>query len=234
MLDPVIPLVLAAVLSSLHILSEWFDEHVHRLHRQIVSLNAGVFIGFMFIILLPQLTVGTVYWGNGIYALALLGFALYHAGEKYLYQHITHRKELLKDLAHVHLAGFFVDNMVVGISLVLFFDVYSEFTAAILFIPLALHVIASTISAKHIHAHFKSGIAEKALLSSAPLLGALFATWASLQTQHFYLLFAPVVGMLFYVVVRGVLPSDREGKPLWFLLGVAVSLILLKVEHLGV
>jgi len=227
------PIALAAVLTLLHIASEWFDEHVHRWHSEIVSLSAGVFISFMFIVLLPQLTVGTAYFGNEIYAIALLGFVAYHLAEKYMYQHVTHRRELMRDLAHAHRAGFFLDGMVVGASLVLFFDVYSQLTATVLFIPLALHIIASTISAKHIHEHFRSGVLEKLALSAAPLAGALLASLAGLQNHQFYLLYALMVGALFYVVIRGVLPEDKKGKPLFFLVGAAIGLLLLKVEHLG-
>ncbi|RLG18336.1 hypothetical protein DRN67_04280 [Candidatus Micrarchaeota archaeon] len=226
-------LILAALLSALHVLSEWFDDHVHRLHSQIVSLNAGVFITFMFIVLLPQLAIGEFYLGENIYAFALVGFVLYHVGERYLYQHITHRKDLMRSLAHAHVAGFFADGIIIGMSVVLFFDVYSAFTARILFLPLVIHTVASTISSKHIHEHFRSGIAERALLSSAPLLGALFATFLGLYEHQFYFLFALIVGMLFYVVIRGVLPQDRKGKPLWFLVGAVMSLLLLRIEHIG-
>ena len=182
---------------------------------------------------LPRGRVGVYFFGRAIYAFALGGFALYHIGEKYLYQHITHRNELIKDLAHLHLAGFLIDGMLIGVSTVLFFGVYSDFTALMLFLPLALHTVASTISTKHIHQHFKSGIAEKFLLSSAPFLGALFATIAGLHTYEFYMIFAPVVGMLLYIVIRGVLPRDRNGEPFWFLIGALISMLLLKAEHVG-
>ena len=155
-----------------------------------------------------------------VFLVLTLGFVLFHLSEKYLYQHIKDKKVLLKDLAELHNAGFFIDHLMVGFVLFLTFELAS-FTNYIIFIPFLLHTISSSMSLEHIHMKIKTKF-NKFLLSSSTLLGALLAFFIKLEAFWYYTIFAFFLGSLLYISMRDMLPKGKKGNPLMFLIGFLI------------
>ncbi|MFQ6010483.1 MAG: hypothetical protein ACE5J7_05205, partial [Candidatus Aenigmatarchaeota archaeon] len=84
-------------------------------------------------------------------------------------------------------------------------------------------------SLKHIRKAFKMTALGKLLLSSAPLLGAFAGTYLMFSYFMNYSIFAFLTGALLYLVTRDVMPKEREGRPVWFLVGIALALPILYI-----
>ncbi len=226
-----IPLVLSAILSIVHFFSEKTVNRVKKYHQEIMSFSAGIFITYILLEVLPELTLGTDFLGKNVYLLLLLGFATFHVTEKYVYQHVKNKKTLMKDLAHLHIAGFIADSFILGFALVVFLDT-SQMTSKLgylIFVPFLLHTLSSSISVRHIHEHFKSNKTEELLLSLSTIGGTVVAILLGLKAVAFYAVFSFVTGVLLYVVIRDLVPDDADGRSLYFLLGMALSLVLVAV-----
>jgi zinc transporter ZupT len=223
-----VPLLLALMLSVVHVLSEHTVGNVKRYYAEITSFSAGIFITYLLLEVLPVLSRGIPLIGRNAYLFLLLGFVVFHLAEKYAYQHVKDRSSLLKDLSRLHIAGFIANSFVAGFALVLFFEIETGL-GILIFVPFALHALSSAISVRDIHRHFRSTMLEEILLSLSPLFGAVTAFVLGLHTVAFYITFSFVTGILLYIVVRDLVPSEEKGKPLYFVFGMALALVLIAI-----
>jgi len=220
-------LAFAAVLSLVHYYSERYTGRIERYHSELISFSAGLFITYIFLYLLPELMEGGKYMGNNIFFLILLGFIVYHLSQKFLYQHVKNKKELLRDLSSLHIAGFFIDHFVVGIILFLAISTEDVLVGMLVFVPLLLHTFSSSISLDHIDEHVSFNRPIGSLLAVSPILGVIFAKVLIVNLEIFYSLFALATGALLYVVIKDAIPEDKSGKPEYFALGFFISYIAL-------
>jgi len=214
------PILLALILSIVHLYSARLSVFVERHHIKIVSLSAGILIALIFLYLLPEVVVGAS--TINVYAFILLGFAIFHVAEKYLYQHIRDKKELIHELAELRIIGFFIDHFILGIVLVLTNQLMKGL-GLLIFIPFLLHV-SSSISLEHIHSKSKTHF-NKIVLAFSTLIGALVASSSDLSGGLYYGLFAFTIGLLLYIVIRDMLPKKDKGDPISFLIGIILILI---------
>ncbi len=219
--------VLAGILALVHFFSESYSGHAEKYHTHLISFSAGLFLAIIFLRLLPEFFTGIEHIGETIYLLILSGFILFHLGEKYIYQHIKNKGELLQDLASIHVLGFFINHFVVGIALFLAFSIENYVSGLLIFVPLLLHTFSSSLSLNHIDAHFNRKSFAGILLPLSPLLGAAFASIININPQAYHLLFSFVIGALLYIVIRDMVPREESGKPLFFITGALVSVLLL-------
>jgi len=218
-------LALAAILAIVNFFSEKYSEHVEKYHAHTLSFSAGLFLGIIFLTLLPEAFKGTAFLGQNVYLLMVSGFLLFHLGEKYIYQHIQNKDELLKDLASIHVMGFFFNHFVLGITLFLVFAYKSVFSAFLIFIPLLLHTFSSSLSLNHIDKHFDRKRILSFLLPLSPVLGVLFAGLLNLNLALYYGLLSFVIGSMLYIVIRDMVPKEQEGQPLLFVTGMLISIL---------
>ena len=218
---------LAAILSLLHFFSEEYSEKIERHHTFLISLSAGLFIPFIFLDLLPEFFKGLEFAGEWIFMAMLFGFVLFHAGEKYVYQHITNKRELLTDLKEIHALGFFFDHFTVGMALYIALTVPNYLFGAIIFIPLVLHTVSSSLSLNHLDEVYSRKSPFGLLLPLSPLAGVAFAFAFAPAKGVYYLLFSFVIGALLYIVIRDMLPAGKKGDLRAFALGFAINLALL-------
>ncbi len=223
----IVPFVLAFILSMVHFFSEEYSPKIERFHSELLSFSAGLFITFIFLDLLPEFFAGIEFAGRIAFLALLLGFVIFHIGEKYIYQHITNKRELLSELQAVHALGFFIDHFTVGVALFLTLSVPSESFRILIFIPLLLHTLSSSLSLTHLDEVYSRKSIQSVLLTFSPLLGVAFAFLISPAEGTYYLLFSFVVGALLYVVIRDTIPKGRKGDPLFFMAGFLLSVILL-------
>ncbi len=225
LLTMLIALLLAAILALVHLFSEEYSEHVKKYHLPTISFSAGLFLGIIFLYLLPEFFKGMQHVGESIFLLMLLGFVSFHLGEKYIYQHIKNKKEQLQDLASIHALGFFVGHFVVGITLFLAFRIEGSISGFLIFVPLLLHTFSSSLSLNDIDEKLNRKSISCLLLPMSPVLGVAFAYLMNLSSFFYHLLFSFVLGAMLYIVVRDTLPRDEAGKPLLFLTGVLLSIL---------
>lgn len=229
MLDPYLlnALLLALILAAVHLFSERYASHAKKFHIQTISFSAGLFLGLIFLCLLPEFFKGMSHAGESIYILMLAGFVCMHLGEKYVYQHVKDKKEKMQDLASLHALGFFINHFIVGITLFLAFRIEGSLSGFLIFIPLLLHTVSSSLSLNDIDEKLKSKVLSCAVLPLAPVIGVAFAYMMNLSPYLYHLMFSFVLGAMLYIAVRDTLPRNDIGKPFFFLTGVLLSVLVL-------
>ena len=220
-------LLLAMILAVVHVFSERYASHAKKFHVQTISFSAGLFLGLIFLYLLPEFFKGMNYVGESIYILMLAGFVCMHLGEKYVYQHVKNKKEQMQDLASIHALGFFVNHFLVGITLFLAFRIEGPLSGFLIFIPLLLHTFSSSLSLNDIDEKLKSKALSYALLPLSPVIGVAFAYMMNLSPYLYHLMLSFVLGAMLYIAVRDTLPRNEAGKPFFFLTGVLLSVLIL-------
>jgi len=218
-------LLLAAVLSFLHFFSEEYGEKIERFHGSLVSFSAGLFIAVIFLELLPEFFHGVEFVGEIAFILLLSGFVLFHISEKYVYQHITNKRVLLKDLSEIHVVGFFVDHFTVGVALFVALD-SGYYFGALIFVPLLLHTVSSSLSLSHIDEIYRRKSIFGLILPLSPVFGVLFAFALNPAPLLYFMLFSFVVGSLLYIVIRDMIPSGRKGNLPAFGIGMLIMLVV--------
>jgi zinc transporter ZupT len=223
---------LAGILALVHFFSESYGKHQEKYHIHLISFSSGLFLSIILLQLLPEFFKGIVHIGENIFILLLAGFVLFHVSEKYVYQHIKNKNEMLQDLALLHAVGFFVNHFLVGIALFLVFQIESTVSGFLLFIPLLLHTFSSSLSLNHLDSHFRRKSFFGLVLPLAPVFGVTFATLLKPNLFVYHMLFSFVLGAMLYVAIRDMMPSGEKGKPLLFLSGVFVSVVAVELLSL--
>jgi zinc transporter ZupT len=220
-------LLLALILALVHLFSERYARHAKKFHIQTISFSAGLFLGLIFLYLLPEFFKGMDHIGEGIYFLMLAGFACMHLGEKYIYQHVKDRKEKMQDLASIHALGFFVNHFIVGITLFLAFRIEGSLSGFLIFMPLLLHAFSSSLSLNEIDKKLKSRFLSWVVLPLSPMIGVAFAYLLNFSPYIYHLMFSFVLGTMLYIAVRDTLPRNELGKPIFFATGVMLSVLVI-------
>jgi zinc transporter ZupT len=109
-------------------------------------------------------------------------------------------------------------------------------TAGALFlVPVALHSFLSGASMSSIHGDVRESLPTKFLLSISTLAGLVVALFIGIPPTASNILVSLIAGILLYVIVREFLPDKTEGRPLYFIIGLAVfvgvSLLLNNTDH---
>jgi len=200
-------------------------------HRDsVLSFSAGLLISLLFLILVPGVLSNGV--SEFIFFFLLVGFLLMHLAEKYLYKHMTNKQELLEDLKVVHIIGFGLDNFLVGFILASVIEL--DFIVVItLSVPLFLQMLTSSISLDSIDTRLNDKYSKysKITLSVLPILGAILGILLEVEQLATNYVMAFVLGILFYMIVRDVLPQGRKGSSVLFLSGnlVTISFWLIRI-----
>ena len=159
-----------------------------------------------------------------VYPLMLFGFVTFFLSERYLYQHIKDEILLEKEIYHLHALGFFIDHFIKGFILVTIIEL-EPVLGLLTAIPFFIHTLSSTIALERIHRTSGNKI-DKFLLSSSLLIGTLTAIFIEISVHMERGILAFVIGLLFFMVSRDVLPKKREGKPGYFFIGMMIVLII--------
>jgi len=197
-------------------------------HRDsVLSFSAGLLISLLFLVLVPDVIAKGV--SEFLFFFMLAGFLLMHLAEKYIYRHIMNKQELLEDLKVVHIIGFGLDNFLVGfiIASLVELDFYIVINLSV---PLFLVMLTSSISLDSIDTRLDDKY-SKIILSVLPILGAILGIVLEFEHLVTNYVLAFVLGILFYMIVRDVLPQGRRGSPVLFFSGnlVSISLWLIRI-----
>lgn len=215
-------LVYAVFLSTFHLFCDRLPLCISRAHNTLLSYGGGSLLAIIFLVFIPEAVHFTP--TLAVYPLMLLGFVAFFISEKYLYQHVKDPKLLDEELYHLHVAGFFVDHFIKGfilVTIILLRPILGFLTA----IPIFIHTLSSTIILNDIHKYTGRKI-DKFLLSSSIIFGTLTGIFFEFSEYLERSILAFVIGMMLFMVSRDVLPKKKEGRPLFFVLGVSTILII--------
>ncbi len=209
---------LGAFLSIVHFTGEYVSEHLERHHAKLISLSSGVFITILFIDLLPLAARDPLN-----FPILLAGFVLFHSIEKYVYQ--RHPSQFTWRVQQLDAMGFFFVNFLNGFALVLIYD-FNPQLAYFVILPLIFAELASSTLLSHVLEKLDAGVLFKMFLSSSVFLGALVASALKFDEIVANNIFAFVIGTMFYIVVRDMVPKHREGRLEYFILGAFVMYLI--------
>ncbi len=220
-----IGLIYAALISIAHLMSDYISLRLKVYREKLLSFGAGVSIAYLFLHLLPMIHDSVQYLRELSYVSILVGFSFFHLVEKFIYQHSESEKRI-NQLKEVHGIGFFLYHFIVGI--VLYYITTQDIVAGtLLFIPVLFHSTISSASTKEIHAEIKENFFWRLLVSSSSVLGALLFMVFNVPPTILFSLLGAVVGGLFYIIIKDILPEEKEGDPKYFILGVILFVILI-------
>ncbi|MEK6855065.1 MAG: hypothetical protein AABX73_02480 [Nanoarchaeota archaeon] len=220
-----VPLILSVILSLVYIFSYKVSDKMEKWHEYILSIGSGMIIAILFSEVIPDLIEnGSKFLSPTAISMSmLLGFAGYHAIEKYTYKH-TRKTFVAERIGYLHIAGFFLDNFLEGFVLVLIFILPGTpgYLPYVLFIPLLLGDISASGMLRHINDKFKLKSFGLVFLSSSIFFGALSAIMLDLSKSTFYFALSFISGAFIYFVTRDELPRGRKGKLAVFLISLLI------------
>jgi zinc transporter ZupT len=101
--------------------------------------------------------------------------------------------------------------------------------------PVVLHSFLSGASMSRIHGEVRDNLPTKILLSISTLLGVVIASLVGVPLLVSNILVSLIAGILLYVIAREFLPEKKDGRPFYFIIGLAVfmgiSLLLNNGNH---
>ena len=229
----VLSLILSLFLGVIHFFSGKFKPEKGEKHFRIFSFSAGISTAYLFLYLLPHTYEAATHLKSSVFIFLLLGFALYHLSEKYLYQHSLQDRLASTKLQKLHTIVFFIYHFMVG--LVLYEKAHSSTLEALLFlVPVGIHAALSTASLSEIHGEFKEVLRLKLLLSSSFLLGVILALFIHIPPTVNNILVSFIAGILLYIFVKEFLPEKKEGQPIFFVIGIVLFFIFFYIHRYAI
>lgn len=210
-----IPIGLALV----HFLARGADLHLHRFSNLVKSLAAGFSVTYVFLFLLPELYLYQTITSINLSAVMMMGFTLFHGAHKYVYRAKHHDFSRLF-LDEIHLVSSTLYNLLISFTLTQLIRV-DAINAWILAWVVVIHILLSEITHASTTSN-KSNVWKTRLIVLANLVGGFVGLIGSLPVSFVAVIYALTVGSLVYISIREELPRDSQGKPLMFVLGVAI------------
>jgi zinc transporter ZupT len=220
-------LAVAIALSILHFIGEEFSEHIERFHSEILSFGAGILVSIFFLEILPHITIGEAHLNEFIYVTFLIGFVLMYVLENLIYQQATSEDEIVRDTLYFEAAGLIAYGLLVGIIIVLFLDAYGEF-AYIIFAPFFIRAFGVSLTSSHINERLTSRL-NRLMQYLSPVIGSFVGLLLITEKVQLFLVFSIAMGLILYIVVRDMIPFKKESKPIYFVLGALIVLVVFLV-----
>lgn len=224
--------LLAVGLSLAEFFSEHIAERIKQIHADIVSLNAGIMLSFLFLLFLPELFSFQSTLNKLVFFFLFFGIIAFQLGEKFVYRHSKDSQELRQELALVHLAGFYITGMVEGMALFFSRNFLGEVAGTLLFVPLLLNSVNASVYGTRISNSLPKKEWMLSIAATGPLLGFLLAFALPTESITAQLVFAFVSGALLFTVFRDVMPSEKKVNTELLLVGILVSLLALQTAGL--
>lgn len=219
--------ILALILSVVDFFTEGLFSKASANKMKFISFSAGISISYILLVLLPEIYSSAMSISRLLFFPVLLGFGVFHIMEKFIRQNFT-GSQLRKEHRVVHSATSFIYFFVVGFILVKLVA-SNVVSGVLLFIPIALHIIIDSLPRRTTKKHHL-----RAFSASSPFLGAIVATFIDIGDIGNIILMGIVGGALLYTVIRESLPREREGKPMYFIIGLLLfTVIILLLWDIG-
>lgn len=217
-------LLLSISLGVIHFFSGKFKPETGPKHFRVISFAAGISIAYLFLDLLPHTYDAAEHLKKWVFIFLLLGFAVLHLAEKYVYKHADF-EHTPGYLMKIHFISFFVYYFLVGI--VLKERVHENIIEGAFFLfPIIIHAGLSSASLAQIHGRLRENFWRKIALSLSPLLGVILAILFTIPLVLNNILISLIAGALLYIMVKEFLPEKKEGQPLFFVLGMILFIFI--------
>jgi hypothetical protein len=217
-MDPIaIAILLAIILGVVQYFGENICKACGRYYKHAISFSAGVAITYLFLDLFPSFSVEVINTNQFLFIFLLVGFVIFHLVEKYIYQH-SKEGVLEKRLGIENQVISFMYHFILGVIIVDFSrQGFQE--VILLFIPIVIFTAVGTLPISQ-HPSNKVNF----IVSLSILLGVLFAgfVYPDISVEIQTALLGVVIGGLFFLVIRHSLPMGKEGKPLFFIIGIVI------------
>jgi hypothetical protein len=207
-------------------MGEELEEAISGYREQVVSFSSGASITYIFLQLIPEFQEISSNSTDIVFVFPLLGFSSIHLLEKYILKSSTGHEKMRKEFGEIHSSFLFLYHGAIGY---LISSLFAQNTASglLFFIPIILHVAVSSLSLTELHEDFAQRKSVKLAIALAPLIGVALHQFGNLIENYFGILFGTVIGMFIYVVIRDSIPEEDNGKPLEYLLGMLIYLIII-------
>jgi len=192
-----------------------------------------MFITYIFLTLFPELFKSRAHIGNNGLFIALWGFVTLYLTEKYVMQHVKNYFVQKARLIQIRMFGFLINHFMIGFALVFFFKEGPHIMGYVTAIPLTFHLFSSALLSEELHRKFQQTIIGKIISSLAILLGTIVSILIYPYSIAYFAIFSFVTGTFLYIVVRDVMPKEREGNVYYFLYGVIIYLAALGIASLA-
>jgi len=221
----VVSIFLGIILFFIHFFCDRIHIYISAHKMKTASFTAGIFVTYFFLHLMPEIYKGDITTTKFALLFGLIGFTLFHIVEKHTYKK-TRGYSLKRRLGTEHSIAFFLYHLVIGIVIVNLLRI-DLLNGVLFFIPIMLFTAISSLSLKGIHDVIVSNRLFRTLLSISTLVGIVFALFLTLTPIVYFSVFGFIIGSLIYVLVMDAIPKEREGSPLFFLIGVVIYSIII-------
>ncbi len=125
------------------------------------------------------------------------------------------------------------------IGIILFELLTYDFITAILFFVFALFKVLTSKTSNdiqlfpgiEINEEYNRPLYQKIIIASAGLMGIFIGLMLNvlfrIPMEIIFVLFSFISGVILYTIIREVLPENESGRPLYFLLGIVIFLIII-------
>jgi hypothetical protein len=185
--------------------------------RKLEDFAAGVTVSYVFIELLSEINTGASLLGPAVFGLVLGGFSVLHVAEEYIY---ATQEDTRSNFRLLHTGFLTLYYFVIGVALEIV-TATSLRDGILLFLIVALESGISSLAVGELDPKFLESAWAKLLISAAPVAGTALAFATSPGRELYFAVFAPVIGMFFYVAIHDSLKPDSRGNPISYVIGVA-------------
>ncbi|NHJ41082.1 MAG: hypothetical protein FK731_13705, partial [Asgard group archaeon] len=129
--------------------------------------------------------------------------------------------------------AFISHGLVIGLLIALIFETY-ENIGYIVLIPFFIRALTLAFSTEQVLEELTARKARiiRIISSFTPTLGALIGIFMVFNKILLYTFFALTIGLILYIVVRDMIPLGKKGKPLYFILGVLLAIVIFLIFEL--
>lgn len=225
----ILGLILAIILTIIHLLSGTLVKFTKKYHEKLLSLSAGILIAILFLEILPSFTSKIILISPALFLLPLMGFVAFHSIRAYNIKHIETKKELRRRFRKSHILAFFIEHFTIGFTLVSFTSINPSIPV-MLFMPFILLTISSSVILKIIDKTSKTS-KPKIFLAFSTLIGAISGLVLALNPVIYLAALGYATGALFYIISRDIIPAEeRKESMMFFYIGLILTVILILIN----
>lgn len=218
--EAVLPWVLALVLALVHYFGESINEQIADSKHRIGSFSAGVTVTYIFLVLFPEMTQGTNYYGDFAFIFALAGFTAIRLIENWVITHERDIDQIRKDYREIHSVFLFLYNFAIGMVFH-YLTAINVLEGVLFFVPVLLHTAVSSISLKELDEDTLDVPVVEAGVSLAFLIGVAVSYLFTPTPEAFHVLLGLVTGTFLYLVIHDGL-TEENNAPVSYTAGIVL------------
>ncbi len=208
--------IVPVILFLAHYLGVKWDIKSRKNIEIVQSIAAGLSVGYVFLILLPEISRLGQETRIETMAVTLLGFVFFHALLKFVFRaRNLKKKHFLLDEIHLLAVGVYHFVLTFSLTELLKNNLVEGF---VLLFLIAIHNALSEISYHELH-HEENKSLKTPTIFLTTMAGALVPAFGFVSPLMRVLMFSFTAGAIIYIAIREELPEGKQGNPLFFILG---------------